>query len=593
MYCNHFGLTEYPFVLASNPRFLFPSKQHTRMKAYIEYAARAQESLVVCTGDIGCGKTTLINEALDRFPKLIDSAFVRLTKMSDADFLATVLHAFGASSKANAPDAHELRDQLYRLLIDRSQNGRRVILFVDEAQYVTPSILEEIRLLADLEHKRRHVLSIVLAGQPELMALIDTREMENFRQRIRLRLHLGALDKTEIKPYIDHRLKTAGASLELFSESLMPMIHQYTGGRPRLINKLCDFALTTAFIAGEKTVSEQTLATSIEELEWDRYQQPSETVDRNATARNSVAANDNTNASSSDFVDPEVEAFLGAPESSPEPALEATALIPADAAKMTVAEQPVAPAAEPVKATPVALAASEVPVDPTATIAISEISRPVEAEVIRLVATESKKESPEPTATVAPVDVATEAAPDQPKKTESEASAAPQPEPERNTDHDRSDEKPDVAMADDESGSETVFMSQLVPKIVVRRGAEPVGTFLLDKKNLHIGRMVDNDIALNDPFMSRYHAQVFTKNGVSVLRDLNSKNGIFIGQSKVALQELVNGMTFTIGDHNFTFESARLGSTDPDATQDFPAWTGGENSQGKPKDFSLLRLLQR
>ncbi|MBI3776791.1 MAG: AAA family ATPase [Gammaproteobacteria bacterium] len=387
MYLEHFGLTDNPFTLISDPRYLYLSKMHARVKAYIEYATQVQDSLVIFTGEIGTGKTTLIADAVSRMAKNIVVAKIHQTKLSDTEFLQAILQEFGADPQGTERAA--LHTQLRKHFVEIEQKGKKALLVIDEAQNLDPTLFEEIRFLIDLEYKNKKLVNIVLLGQPELNEVIDAPNMENLMQRVRLRAHIGPLASWDILAYINHRLKIAGAapSAEIFSESTIPVIFEYTGGRPRAINILCDYALTTAFIEHQYMVTETILRTAISELQWVPY-----------------------------------EKKYGA----------------------------------------------------------------------------MQMQSP----------------------------------PSKNR--------------------------KLPASIVVRHENSFVGKFLVDKEFLNIGRKSDNDIVLEDPLVSRHHAQIFTKYGTSFLRDLNSANGIFIEDLQIELQELLDGLTFKIGSHTLTYQTEEI-----------------------------------
>ena len=381
MYLEHFGLTDQPFRLTSDPRFLYLSESHARVKAYIEYATHIQDSFVIFTGEIGSGKTTLIQDAISRMPDDVVVAKIHQTQLTENEFLQAVLVEFGF--QPYDADKVQLLEQLCKFFIEQNNKGNKVLLIVDEAQNLTRRVLEEIRLLSDLERDNKKLLNVILLGQPELNDVLDSPDMENLMQRVRLRFHIGALTVEETQAYIQHRMRVAGASDDnIFSARAIPLIHEYTGGRPRLINILCDYALTTAFIEQQTVISDTIVTTAVDELQWVPY------------AQKYTSARGKTSASTTDIK---------------------------------------------------------------------------------------------------------------------------------------------------------------VAKILMKQQDKVIAKFPIDKEFLNIGRKTDNDIALDDKLVSRYHAQIFTNNGNSFLRDMNSTNGTFIQEKQVDLQLLSDGMSFEIGSYTFIF----------------------------------------
>lgn len=266
-YVEHFALKEQPFRLTPDPEFVYWSKQHARAKAYMESTIWLADGFVVVTGEIGSGKTTLLRTFLAELEDDVVYAVISQTQLTPTQFLQAVLTEFGFTpfNKRKV----ELLDMLNMFLIEQYSNGKKVILIVDEAQNLSRKVLEEIRLLSGIETHKEKVLRIVLAGQPELKETLDSPTMKQLVQRIRLRFHLGPLDRREMREYIDHRLRIAGnENSELIAEDAFPMIHRYTGGVPRLINTLCDTAFLCAFADEKKAVDIGDVKSAIEELNW-------------------------------------------------------------------------------------------------------------------------------------------------------------------------------------------------------------------------------------------------------------------------------------------------------------------------------------
>jgi general secretion pathway protein A len=270
MYLDLFKLKELPFRLSPDPQFLYLSKQHARAKAYMESTIWFTDGFVVITGEIGSGKTTLIESFLKEIQSDVVIAQVNQTQVSAVDFLQAVLVQFGFSPFKMKKG--ELIATLNTFLIEQYSAGRKVLLIVDEAQNLSLRVLEEIRMLSGVETTKEKVLRIILAGQPELNEKLDAPELVQLAQRVRLRFHLTTLNDVETRGYIQHRLEVAGAGdREIFTEDTYPEVFRYTGGVPRLINTLCDTAMMAAFASNRDQVTLEDVVNSVEELQWVEY----------------------------------------------------------------------------------------------------------------------------------------------------------------------------------------------------------------------------------------------------------------------------------------------------------------------------------
>jgi putative secretion ATPase (PEP-CTERM system associated) len=265
-YLSHFNLQEQPFRLTPDPEFIYWSKQHARAKAYMESTIWLADGFVVITGEIGSGKTTLLQSFLSELEEDVVYAVVSQTQLTPTQFLQAVLTEFGF--KPFNKRKVELLDMLNMFLIEQYSSGKKVVLIVDEAQNLTRKVLEEIRLISGIETHKEKVLRIILAGQPELRDTLDSPGLKQLVQRVRLRFHLESLDRREMREYIEHRLKVAGAETQLFQEDGFETIHRYTGGVPRLINTLCDTALLCAFADEKSSVELDDVMSAIAELNW-------------------------------------------------------------------------------------------------------------------------------------------------------------------------------------------------------------------------------------------------------------------------------------------------------------------------------------
>jgi type II secretory pathway predicted ATPase ExeA len=270
MYLDHFQLRELPFRLSPDPAFMYLSHIHSRAKAYMESTIWFTDGFVVITGEIGSGKTTLIETFLKELEQDVVVAQINQTQVSPIEFLQTALAQFGFSPFKMRKA--ELLATLNNFLIEQYANGRKVLLIVDEAQNLSNKVLEEVRLLSGVETTKEKVLRIILAGQPELNRTLDSPELVQLKQRVRLRFHLNALGEPDTSEYVRHRLRVAGAGeQEIFEPETFPVIYRYTGGIPRLVNTLCDTALLAAFSQDRTTVSTEDMQAAIGELQWVEY----------------------------------------------------------------------------------------------------------------------------------------------------------------------------------------------------------------------------------------------------------------------------------------------------------------------------------
>ena len=267
MYTESFKLKELPFRLSPDPQFLFLSRAHARAKAYMESTIWFTDGFVVITGEIGAGKTTLIESFLRQLDSDVVIAQINQTQVTAVEFLQSVLVQFGFSpfkmKKA------ELIATVNSFLIEQYAAGRKVLLIIDEAQNLSLKVLEEIRLLSGIEATKEKVLRIILAGQPELNHTLDMPELVQLTQRVRLRFHLGTLSRDDLRAYILHRLDVAGAGgRQIFAEDTYSEIMRYTGGVPRLVNTLCDTAMMSAFNDDRDYVTLADISAAVGELQW-------------------------------------------------------------------------------------------------------------------------------------------------------------------------------------------------------------------------------------------------------------------------------------------------------------------------------------
>ncbi|HEX6996475.1 MAG TPA: AAA family ATPase [Gammaproteobacteria bacterium] len=270
MYCELFKLKEPPFRLTPDPQFLFASKQHARAKAYMESTIWLADGFVVITGEIGSGKTTLIESFLSELPEDVVLAHVNQTQLSPVEFLQALLVEFGFQPFRMRKV--ELMTMLRDYMIEQYAAGKKVMLVVDEAQNLPRAVLEEIRMLSGIEAQKEKLLRIILVGQPELSAKLDSPRLEQLTQRVRLRFHLGALSKRETRDYVLHRLEVAGAEgRRIFTDDALDIVFRYSGGVPRLTNIICDTAMLCAFAEETPIVDARLVKAAADELQWVEY----------------------------------------------------------------------------------------------------------------------------------------------------------------------------------------------------------------------------------------------------------------------------------------------------------------------------------
>jgi type II secretory pathway predicted ATPase ExeA len=272
MYLEYFGLTAQPFRLTPDAGFLFMSESHSRAKSYMDYTVWNREAFAVITGEIGCGKTTLIQKLLSELDEGVVVAKLSQTQLDEVEFLQAVLLELGLNPKnANKVD---LLDMLNTFLVQQFLQHKQIVLIVDEAHNLSRNVLEGIRILAGLETRKEKILHVILVGQPQLNEILDHPEMAQLKQRVKLRHHIRALSEDEHAGYIRHRLSVVGASNRtLFPPETLPLIYQYSGGIPRLINTLCDTVLACAWADNLSEITTEIVETAAKELQWPYYAQ--------------------------------------------------------------------------------------------------------------------------------------------------------------------------------------------------------------------------------------------------------------------------------------------------------------------------------
>src|ERR1700716_3138043 len=248
MYLSFFGLNEKPFAITPDPRYLYLSERHAEALAHLLYGINEAGGFVQLTGEGGTGKTTIVRSLLAQTPKNAEIALILNPRMTAPEFLLTICEELGIGVPDTAPGSlKDLVDILSGYLLRAHAGGRRVVVVVDEAQNLAPSVLEQVRLLTNLETNTRKLLQIILIGQPELRELLGRNELRQLAQRITGRYHLNPLTHDETAAYVRHRLRVAGATSDIFSPTALTEVYRLAVGVPRVINVVCDRALLGAY----------------------------------------------------------------------------------------------------------------------------------------------------------------------------------------------------------------------------------------------------------------------------------------------------------------------------------------------------------
>jgi len=266
VYLEYYGLKEPPFDMTPNPRFLFFSAKHREAFNHLLYGIRERKGFVQLTGEVGAGKTTICRAMLEQLGAPYATALILNPVLEAAELLKAIAMEFGLQIKGL--DRLETVSALNQFLLGMVEQGREAVLIIDEAQDLTDGLLEQVRLLSNLETDRRKLLQIVLLGQTELRDRLNNHRMRQLRQRITIRYHLRPLRLREVSQYIQHRLEVAGAKgLPYFTGPAVWRIHRYSRGIPRLINALCDKCLLAGYVQRRERVDHQMVGLAIRELE--------------------------------------------------------------------------------------------------------------------------------------------------------------------------------------------------------------------------------------------------------------------------------------------------------------------------------------
>lgn len=258
LYNEHFGFSERPFSIVPDPDFLFWSKQHQRAYAVLEYGIVTRSPITMVTGEVGTGKTTLIQELLRKLETHLTVGLISNAQGDRGDLLRWVRNAYDFPVPENA-DYVTLFSAFQEFVLGEYAAGRHVVLIIDEGQNLGVETLEELRLLTNLNSRKDELLQIILVGQPELRDIVNQPRLRQFAQRVSVSFHINPMDLATTRDYVRHRLTHVGGSGEEISDEAVRLIHEHSSGIPRLVNKLCDLALVYAASGGETRVDTSTI----------------------------------------------------------------------------------------------------------------------------------------------------------------------------------------------------------------------------------------------------------------------------------------------------------------------------------------------
>ena len=266
MYLEHFGLLASPFSIAPDPRYLYMSERHREALAHLLYGMESDGAFILLTGDVGTGKTTVSRCLLEQVPENINIALVLNPKLTAVELLQVICDELHIKHTTKDISVKSLVDDINHFLLAAYANGKKTVVLIEEAQNLDLDVLEQLRLLTNLETNERKLLQVILLGQPEFLDVLDRPELSQLAQRITARFHLTPLGFHELEEYIAHRLAVAGCRRQLFAPGVLKQLYNYSGGVPRLINVICDRALLGIYVQGKQQIDKKTLAQSAREV---------------------------------------------------------------------------------------------------------------------------------------------------------------------------------------------------------------------------------------------------------------------------------------------------------------------------------------
>ena len=339
MYSEFFGLNEKPFAITPDPRYLYMSARHTDALAHLLYGISESGGFIQLTGEVGTGKTTLIRSVLEQLPAKADIALILSPQLTTLEFLATIVQELRCPPPADRTVKAHI-DVLNTQLMQAHAEGRRVVLIVDEAQTLSPELLEQVRLLTNLETSKQKLLQIILIGQPELRELLDRPEMRQIAQRITGRYHLEPLRKDETRAYVSHRLRVAGTQNDIFTKRAINALYAHARGIPRLINVIADRALLAAYTKDQRNVDAKLVSAAAAEVFGVRRKASWWPFATGVAGAAAIVLGVTNLGNAPPVPEPAPEQFLGAPASQPAPA--PTAVLAVETAAATPPSEPAA-----------------------------------------------------------------------------------------------------------------------------------------------------------------------------------------------------------------------------------------------------------
>jgi general secretion pathway protein A len=266
MYLKFYNLTEKPFSVTADPNFLYLSKKHREAISHMQYGIQERMGFLEITGEIGAGKTTVCKALMNQMDQHTKTAFILNGNLSEIQLLQAIIEDLGIQVKTK--NKITMLNELNKFLLEQLRHRNNVVLIIDEAQNLKPALLEQVRLLSNLETEKEKLLQIILVGQPELKEKLASAELKQLRQRIAIRYHIYPLSRHEAEGYISHRLNVAGCNNGgIFHKDALEEIFKFSGGIPRLINILCDKSLLAGYAADKKTIDSDIVKKCAKEIE--------------------------------------------------------------------------------------------------------------------------------------------------------------------------------------------------------------------------------------------------------------------------------------------------------------------------------------